>query len=96
MHTAQNDRHTALPKFRGDLISPPRGIGFDGDDNKIGGFIVRNRLHPVIVQNDVDIGRRQTAEHAQHQGLHATFVDIQAVLSAANRRFDQDQSHRLS
>ena len=96
MHSAQNDRHAPQPEFCGNLVRPPRGIGFDSDGDKIGRLIVRNRLHPVIVQNNLDIRRRQTGEHAQHQRLHTPFIDIQAMFVATDCRLDQGNFHTFS
>src|SRR5687768_17882732 len=47
--------HTALPKFRRDLVSALRRVSLHADRHEIRRLVPRDVLHPVVVETNLDI-----------------------------------------
>ena len=70
VHSAHHHRDAAPAVFARDLVGAARGVGFDAEADKIGRFIERNFLQPVIVETEFDIARSQGRERGGPKGLH--------------------------
>ena len=93
VHAAENDLDAPCAILGGDLVAAARGVGLDRDRGQIGRLVVWDRLHPVVVEDALDVGRRHAGEHGEHQRLHAALVDVEAVLHAPDVRLDERDPH---
>ena len=62
---AHHDRHAAAAVFAGDLVRALGGVRLDADRDEVGRLVEGDRLHPVVVEADVDVGRRQPGDRSR-------------------------------
>ena len=52
---AHHDRHAAAAILGGDLVGAPGGVGLDADRHQVRRLVVRDRLHAIVVEADLDV-----------------------------------------
>src|SRR5947199_10547992 len=94
MKAAHHHWHAASPIFAGDLVGPFCGVGLDAHRHKIGRFIERDRLHPLVIETHVHIARSQSGEGCGGQRLHLPGADVTLVTAPPpNAWMDERELH---
>jgi hypothetical protein len=70
MESTHDDGHAATAILARDLIRAARGVRLDADRNQIGRLVERYPFHPVVMEADVDVRRRQPRDRRRRQRLH--------------------------
>jgi hypothetical protein len=96
VETAHDHRHAAAAEFAGDLIGPLGRIGLDRDGDEIGRPVERNLLHPVIMEGDSDVLRRQCRQQGDRQRLHLPGAHVVDAGAPPDRRMYQRQAHQAA
>ena len=96
MEAAHDDRHAAPAVLAGDLVGALRGVRLDADRDEIGGLVVRDGLHPIVVEAHLDVGRREAGDRRRRQRLHLPGADVTLSRPAPDARMDERQSHGIT
>ena len=93
MDAPQDHLFPPVPVFPGDLIGPAGREDLGGDGHQVRGFIERDVLDTVIVENHLNIRGRKARQHPQPQGLHGGPIPEPPFLVTPQVGVDQGDPH---
>ena len=93
VEAAHHHRYAARAVLTGDLVRARRGVRLDRNGHGVGRLIERNGLHSIVVEGEVDVGRREGGEVGHRERLHLPGADVALAGAMSDGGMDEGEFH---